>query len=304
MGQIFFLTLFSGLLIAMPVSAASNRFTKNASAIYGSDDREFVSAKSSTKIKELSASIAMIVARDAVVKNIFSSKLLADLLTDSEGLNLCEDEKFATHHSVDSCSGFLVGENLLATAGHCFRDQNDCDNKLILFNVLAKNEVDRGHRLMNKNIYECAEVLSSVLDSDSSEDYAIIRLKKKVIGRKSLKMRTAGTIRRSDEVFMIGHPLGLPQVVTNSASVNEISNTHYFKATLDSFEGNSGSPVFNSKTFEVEGILVRGEEDFLQDQSLQCYREQVYDPGTAQLPGTKGEGVTRISDILPLLKNF
>lgn len=302
MGQIFFLILFLCNLIVLPASAALNFFGENTSAIYGSDDREFVSVKSSPKINELSESIAMIVGKDVVKKKIFTSKILANLLSDSAGVQLCKDEKFADHHSVSSCTGFLIGEDLIATAGHCFMSESDCRNKLIVFNVLARNEAADGHRVQTRDIYECSEILSSRQNSESFEDYAVIRLRKKVVGKKILKLRSSGAISSRDEVFMIGHPLGLAQVVTNVAAVNDISNPHYFKATLDSFEGNSGSPVFNSNTFEVEGILVRGEEDFLQDQSLQCYRDQVYDQGTKELPGLKGEGVTRISDILPLLK--
>jgi len=36
----------------------------------------------------------------------------------------------------------------------------------------------------------------------------------------------------------------------------------WFTADLDTYGGNSGSPVFNARTHEVDGILVRGEMDF------------------------------------------
>ena len=41
-----------------------------------------------------------------------------------------------------------------------------------------------------------------------------------------------------------------------------ISNLYYFTANLDTYRGNSGSPVFNAITHKVEGVLVRGEQDF------------------------------------------
>ena len=266
-------------------------------AIYGQDDRGLVDKKSTPKIAELSKSIALIISKDVVEKKFFYSQINAKLLSDTDGINLCLDETFAKHHTVNSCTGFLIGEDLVASAGHCFMSASDCTGKLIAFNVQSKNEIEAGYSVLNQNIYECSEIISSVFDADGFQDYAVIRLKKKVFGAKPLKLRSTGSITTNDQVFMIGHPMGLPLVSTNKALVNDISNSHFFKATLDSFEGNSGSPVFNSKTFEVEGILVRGEEDFLQDQSLQCYRDQVYDQGTKESPTRKGEGITRIRDI-------
>lgn len=302
MVQVLFLSLFIWLQMPLPLKAEVAFSAYKTDAIYGVDDRKFISAKSPAKIIELSKSIAMVISKDVVQKNFFSTKILAKNLSDEDGINLCPDERFAKHHSVNSCTAFLIGEDLVASAGHCFLSEADCSSKLIAFNLLEKNETKEGYQLLSQNVFECKEIVSQVQDGETLMDYAIIRLKKKAVGRKILKLRTMGAITLRDKVFMIGHPLGLPQVITNSALVNDVSNPHFFKATLDSFEGNSGSPVFNSKTFEVEGILVRGEEDFVQDQSLQCYRDQVYDQGLQNSPSLKGEGVSRIGDILPKFK--
>ncbi len=61
---------------------------------------------------------------------------------------------------------------------------------------------------------------------------------------------------------MIGYPRGLPEKFSLHRKVANNSDSSYFSADLDCFHGNSGSPVFNSKTLEVEGIFVRGEGDF------------------------------------------
>lgn len=291
------------LMLILIQSALANLslYDQEISAIYGKDDRFFVDKNSSPKIRELSKSIAFIVSRNSVEKNILFSRILADNLDNPKGLNICQDEKFAAHHSVDSCTGFLVAENMLVTAGHCMKGQADCEGKLFAFNVQTSNENKFGYKVLNKNVYECSEVVSNVFDTDGIQDYAVVRLKKKVFGKTPLKLRTKGLISSTEQVFMIGHPLGLPLVATKNAYVNETNQSHFFKATLDSFEGNSGSPVFNSKTFEVEGLLVRGEEDFVQDESRHCYEYQIYDQDSNKSPTKKGEGVSRISDILPFL---
>ena len=276
--------------------------TDNLNSIYGRDDRSFVDKFSSPRVDELSKAVALIVSKDVVEKKFFYSHITAGLLNDVDGVNLCRDEKYAGHHTVNSCTGFLIADDLVASAGHCFMSASDCDNKLIIFNTRVSNETKEGYSVFNQKVYECSEIVSVNFNTDEFKDYAVIRLKKKVFGVKPLKLRRSGLISSNDQVFMIGHPMGLPLIATNNAMVNDISNPHFFKATLDSFEGNSGSPVFNSKTFEVEGILVRGEEDFLQDEKDKCYRNEIYDEGTLKLPTTKGEGVSRISDILSFVK--
>ena len=61
---------------------------------------------------------------------------------------------------------------------------------------------------------------------------------------------------------MIGFPSGLPCKVAANAKVSQNTDTFVFTGNLDTYGGNSGSPVFNLTTHEVEGILVRGGEDF------------------------------------------
>jgi V8-like Glu-specific endopeptidase len=295
--QIHFFTFFLCQIVIFPLQANGDVTQGVTDSVYGVDDRRFVTSKSSPKVKELSKSIALIVPKSSVKHKILKSKIYTENLSDPNGSNVCPDEKFAKHQSVEGCTGFLVGEDLLASAGHCFKMETDCSEQLIVFDVLSKNEVAGGVIVSNKNIYECKKVIAQIVDPLRALDYSLIQLKKKVVGRSVLKIRTNGKISTEDKVFMIGHPMGLPLVVTSHAFVNRNHHPYFFKATLDSFGGNSGSPVFNTKTFKVEGILVRGEDDYLQDQSHQCYREVVYEQGTEKEPSLKGESVTRISSI-------
>ena len=88
---------------------------------------------------------------------------------------------------------------------------------------------------------------------------------------------------------MIGHPSGLPTKFAGGAAVRNNQQNAFFVANLDTYGGNSGSPVFNSNTHAVEGILVRGETDFVQqgncNVSLVC-------PST----GCRGEDCTRTTE--------
>lgn len=271
-------------------------------SIYNIDNRQLISKESDTQIKDLSRSVALIFNSDDLITEHGQQLIFANLLSDTPpvGQNVCSDELFATHHAYRSaCSGFLVGEDLLATAGHCFEDQYACDNQLIAFDVDSDSEISRGFKAIDKNIYRCQEIISHVYDFETKQDYAVVRLDRKS-ERTPLKLRTSGKISLNDKVAMIGHPLGLPLVYSPGSEVIENSNPLYFKTKINSFHGNSGSPIFNAKTFLVEGILVRGEEDFKMDKVNDCQRYMKYS-STNDADKLKSEGATRIQFILPFI---
>jgi hypothetical protein len=58
-------------------------------------------------------------------------------------------------------------------------------------------------------------------------------------------------------LHIIGHPKGLPLKIAGNAVVTKQFTDRTFRSSLDNFKGNSGSPVFNSITHEVEGLLAR-----------------------------------------------
>ena len=215
-------------------------------------------------------------------------------------MNICPDELFASHHAYRSaCSGFLVGPDLLATAGHCFESQYACDNQLIAFDVDAESEIPRGFATNDKNIYHCKKIVAQIHDENTLQDYAVIKLDRKS-ERAPLKLRTTGKLAPTDKVFLIGHPLGLPLMYSPAAKVSDNSNAVFFKSQINSFRGNSGSPVFNAATNLVEGILVRGQEDLVFDQTNQCQRYMVYKTADPSQQVT-GEDATRIKNILPFI---
>jgi V8-like Glu-specific endopeptidase len=65
-------------------------------------------------------------------------------------------------------------------------------------------------------------------------------------------------ISSDQEIYVIGHPCGLPLKYAPGAYVCDVNET-CFSADLDVYSGNSGSPVFDSKTHEVIGMAVRGD---------------------------------------------
>jgi len=76
---------------------------------------------------------------------------------------------------------------------------------------------------------------------------------------------------------MLGHPTALPLKVDMGGEVKAVEQTT-FNANTDSFGGNSGSAVLNAATGLIEGILVAGYTDYVQDGS--CSRPNVCDDDT------------------------
>ena len=103
----------------------------------------------------------------------------------------------------------------------------------------------------------------------------MIQLDRKIYNRASLKL--SQEIEHEQELAMIGHPLGLPQKVTDNAKITKIEeNKPHFQANLDAFHGNSGSPVFNPKTGEVMGMLTSGGRDFQFNKINMCHELYVH----------------------------
>ena len=235
-------------------------FISNSYAdIFGKDDRVEISQAGPKRILGKSVAVGVINSIWEEVNPSYS-ELWADDLSDF----MCKDERFSRQKNIPyACTGFLVGEDLLVTAGHCSvnhseirnETENYCDAYTWLFDFTAQTNVKR---IAKRNIYNCKEIIYAIeLEVDGfSHDFALIRLDRKVIGRKPLKIATS-KISMNDSVTMIGHPMGMPMKYTSNASVFDESVGRSFHTNLDAFAGNSGSPVFN-KNDEVVGVLIAG----------------------------------------------
>lgn len=282
--SVFILTLSFGASFA--VSAALPK------VIYGEDDRVFASQSTNEAYKLLAASTAVQIKDHKLTasEDGLTYKLNPEKLKDSF-MDVCEDEKFADVINAGNCSGFLVGPDLLVTAGHCMRSEFDCSGAQWAFNYKMVN-LGEDTEIAASEVYGCKEIVSQQLSNASKNDYALIKLDRVVTGREPLKFRTEGKIEDVSPLVVIGHPSGLPTVIADNAYVRENDNDFFFRANLDTFGGNSGSAVFNAETGVVEGILVRGERDYKFDSEAGCNR--VYQ---CEDDACRGEDVTRITVI-------
>jgi hypothetical protein len=261
--------------------------------IYGEDNRVEVAEFSNPLVRELSKSVAaQIDYRDLRIDSTGELYHLASKLLRYER-GFCHDTPFLDQYSLAECSGFLVAPDLIVTAGHCVQEEQECENLRWVFDYVQPNDPSKNEITISKeNVYSCAKKVAFELDSESKSDFAVIKLDREVLGREPLRFRTEGNIEINQSLYLIGHPTGLPMKVSDQSWVRDNNDPIFFRSNLDAFGGNSGSPVFNQATNLVEGILVRGEEDFFYDRKSGCYRNKV-----CQDFECVGEAATRITGL-------
>ena len=199
--------------------------------------------------------------------------------------------RFSKQISAANCSGFLVASNKLVTAGHCIKSEEDCRNYKWVFDYKVDHAEQGKVNVPLTSVYSCKKIISRKLESMSKDDYAYIELDRHVTDRQPLKVRKSGKVAKGAAIVVIGHPTGLPTKITDGANVRNLQNK-FFQANLDTYGGSSGSAVVNVQTEEVEGILVRGETDYVYNSALGCQVSNL-----CANDGCRGEDVTFITNV-------
>lgn len=262
--------------------------------VYGVDDRkDLYEITRKTVLKAADAVCALVKAKD--LSPLPNGGWRLRTMSYQQNYKLCSSEPFVEQPLGCFCSGFLVGTNLLATAGHCVENTADLAGIRFVFGFRMKDGTQARTEFTSEDVYQGIEVVGRKLEGASGRDWALVRLDRSVLGRKPVTFRRRGKIQKGRDLFVIGHPNGLPAKYADGASVRDNSPQPYFVANLDTYGGNSGSPVFDKQRVRVEGILVRGENDFVKmgscNVSLVC-------PST----GCRGEDVTRTTEWVEVFK--
>ncbi|MCX5792653.1 MAG: serine protease [Elusimicrobia bacterium] len=290
----------AAVLLALPLfSSAGDK------SIYGEDNRlDYYAAPAEMRV--LADSVVSLW-QSGDVKKLGAGKVRLLTYKLEYSLNFCSDTRFLAQPKGPFCSGALVGPDLVLTAGHCVTSEADCKDTKMAFGYAIKTEGGgAATTLPAGEVYNCAGIVRRVF-TKTDADFALLRLNRPVTGHQPLSISRGADLKEGDGVFVIGHPLGLPLKVAGGATVRDYSPGGFFSADLDTFHGNSGSPVFNAGTGKIEGVLVRGAEDFADRESAAASKNTLRTCVTmatyAQAGGT-GESVTKVSlaaaDIPPL----
>ncbi len=239
--------------------------------IYGTDNRRDVYTETNATLRTfVQRSIVAMVSNDAFISVSAAGVRLRGNGTYGEQNGLCSGERFSNHPAIASCSGTLVGPDLVLTAGHCV-ENGGCVNNRWVFNYSLASATSLTVMKAN-DVYTCKRVEKQFRD-DNGSDYAVVRLDRTVSADKTpARVRQASTssLKAGQALVMAGSPAGLPTKITDGAKVLSVSPRGYFETNLDAFAGNSGSGVFDPATLELVGILVRGNNDFALDRTRGC----------------------------------
>lgn len=290
---------FLGLALACGSSDGDLVGEVAAPVVYGADDRVEVFNHPDVELRRI--------AEQSIVALIPSFRMIRDpdgtygLFTRAlkDAQELCPGELFGNQPTAAACSGVLIDDDLVLTAGHCIDEVTPCDSYDYVFNYHLV-EQDRLAVIRDADVYSCVRVVTQEAPEfiGRPPDFAIVQLDRPVEGAKSpVVIRPATPLNEQEPLAMIGFGSGLPAKIDSGGSVADprASQLDFFVANVDAFQGHSGSATFDSQD-RLAGILISGRApDYVDSDDQSCKRVSVYENSEA------GEIVHNVAPIVASL---
>ncbi len=262
-----------------PIAAPT---TTVAPVVYGDDGREDWYAIDDVALKaQAHDSVAAMIPWDYLSSDEAGTPTVYGEPTLGATYGLCADQLFRDQPTAAVCSGTLIAEDLLLTAGHCVPDLADCAGSAWVFDYLYEADGVRAPMTAD-SVYRCVDVIVRPgIDLDDDLDMSIVQLDRPVVGRVPARVAPRPTLRAATPLVLAGYPNGIPLKVDAGGVVlsPRTAQGDYFLASVDAFSGNSGSCVLDAD-FAVIGVLVSGADDYANAGS--CVVVATLDPDEAE----------------------
>ena len=119
-----------GIILSLALGCAFTAQAKQK-VIYGDDNRRDVYEVTNPMFLEMARSTAALISNRNLSRSGNMTKVFGRKLGDAR--RLCQDEPFRDQIASANCSGFLVAPNILVTAGHCIRNESQCNSYSYVF---------------------------------------------------------------------------------------------------------------------------------------------------------------------------
>ena len=283
------------LLLALAACQESPAGATREAVVYGTDDRMEVYAHPSATHRAIAqTAIAVKLNESALDESDPSNVRVTYRRTLGEAQTLCAGEAFANQLDPGTCSGTLIDDQHLLTAGHCADATSDCGGTRVWLFGFRYTSAGVLARLTSDDVYRCQRILA--YRDDSGADHAVVEFDRPVVGHTPVTVRTtASGLPNGTPVTMIGHPNGIPMKIDSGGAITWTSPAGTWgRATVDAFNGNSGSGVFDAAG-DLVALLDSGETDYVSAGS--CNVVNVIDPP----PTDDGEGLTYLAPVVEAL---
>ena len=266
--------------------------------IYGEDGRREVFETTSEPLRRVADATAMLLEADELDERAEADGYRLDDSSLHVRRGVCEREPFSSQPAPGDCSGFLVGDDTLVTAGHCI-DAASCEQTRVVFGFRYDTSLEESVTdIPAGDVYRCKSIIHRD-DTDDGADVAVVRLDR-ATDRSPLDYRCTGEVADDAPLAMVGHPAGLPMKVDRGGWVVDNGSETTLGYNLDTYGGNSGSPVVDPRTGRVEAVHAHGSPDFRPDLERGCL---VSYECTEVVPETRcrGNGGTRATAFAPFV---
>jgi len=260
--------------------------------VYGTDNRQDVYAHPDATLRARAQQATVALMSPSSINATNPNNVTFNSQTLQTAFNLCPTQRFLSDPTPAFCSGTLIDDDLVLTAGHCITSASACTNTRFVFKFLRPS-AGALETVTTQDIFSCTNIVArqQAVVNGRNLDYAVVRIDRSASPRFTPAPVRAGgaALANGTSVTVIGSGSGVPFKIDSGGSVRDArsSTLDYFVANTDTFGGNSGSGVYENTGYSVAGILVRGETDYVSSGSCSIVN-------TCTEAGCRGEDITYV----------